>query len=145
MPPNCKMHCLSQCLHYACPAALRIAARNTCPNFSKLSFPPCLTQGRKRVFQKSDRPTNITDLEQKRPINRQQTNCPNGAKAFAVERKQVTVRLDWLCTKWLWNSSGCGYDRCVPQVIVECRFGVSIVIGMESFGSNWWSPSFRIF
>ena len=41
---------------------------------------------------------------------------------------------------WLWTSS-----RCVPQVIAECRFGVSTLIGVESVGSNWWSPLFRIF
>ena len=41
---------------------------------------------------------------------------------------------------WLWTSS-----RCVPQVTAECRFGVSTFIGVESFGSNWWSPLFRIF
>ena len=146
MPVNRKMHCLSPCLHYAFPAALRIAAHSTCQNFSKLSFPPCLTQGQKNSFGKF-RPADKYNkyLEQKCPTDRQQTNFPNGAKAFAIERKQMSVRLDWLWTKWLWNSSGCGYDRYVPQVILECRFGVSTSIGVESFGSDWWSPLFRIF
>ena len=37
------------------------------------------------------------------------TNFPNGAKAFVIERKEMIVRLDWLRTGWLWNSSGCGH------------------------------------
>ena len=51
VPVNRKMHCLSPCLHYACPAAFRIAARGTCQNLSKLFFPPCLTQGRKNSLE----------------------------------------------------------------------------------------------
>ena len=103
------------------------------PKLLKTFFPSLSHAGKERSFSKirPDYKCN-PDLEQKRPINRQQTYCPNGAKAFAVERKQMTVRLDWLWTKWLWNSSGCGYDRCVPQVIVECRFGISAANGVES-------------
>ena len=113
------------------------APANTFQNFPSL---PVLRREGKIAWKFRPAYKYNTDLEQKRPIDRQQTNCPNGAKAFAIERKQMTVRLDWLWTKWLSNSSGCGYDRCVPQVIVECRFGVSTSIGVESFGSDWWSP-----
>ena len=39
----------------------------------------------------------------------------------------MSIRLVWLWTKWLWNSSGCGYDRCIPGTSPMLKTSVGIV------------------